>query len=474
LYGLLKKEYSDTQFIFSDDSDRWFLKPDDDMIYYKSHNLSIKYKVNEGQKMIELKGKYNTAKIFSNDIESSAVEQIENLLDQEFISGSRVRVMPDVHAGMGCTIGATMTVTDKVVPNLVGVDIGCGMLTVPLGKIEIDFTKFDKQVKRSIPSGAGEYHNNAKYEFTETADLKCYKHIKTSNVDRMSGTLGGGNHFIELDKDGQGDVYLVVHTGSRNLGKQVCDYYQDLAIKNYRNNFDEVKAIIEKCKTENRSRDIEKELKAWHKDKDIIPPALCYLTGDDKDDYLHDMDICQRFASYNRWAIVNELLKNYFYPMDVKFSTSYKLKIKEKEFKLSTEGFETVHNYIDLENNIIRKGAISAQAGELVLIPVNMRDGAIITRGKGIEDMNYSLPHGAGRLMSRTAAEQNINVEEFKKSMEGIYSSVVGDGTLDEAPQAYRNMDTIINALDGLIDDVVIVKPIYNFKAVEKKDRRWR
>jgi len=424
--------------------------------------------------MIEIKGKYNTAKIFTNDIEPSAIEQIENLLDQAFVAGSRVRVMPDVHWGMGCAIGTTMTATDKIVPNLVGVDIGCGMLTVPLGKTEIDCEKFDRQVKRSIPSGAGEYYNSAKYAFDGTEALKCHKYIKTSNVDRMAGTLGGGNHFIELDADSAGEIYLVVHTGSRNLGKQVCDYYQDLAVKNYRNGFADARAIVDKCKAENRSRDIEKELKAWHKDKDIVPPSLCYLTGGDKDDYLYDMEICQRFASFNRWAIVNELLKNYFYPMDVRFTDTYKLKIKEKEFKLSTEGFETVHNYIDLENNIIRKGAISAQAGEQVLIPVNMRDGAIIARGKGIADMNCSLPHGAGRLMSRTAAEQNIDVEDFIKSMEGIYSSVVGEDTLDEAPQAYRDMDTVLSALDGLIDAAAVVKPVYNFKAVEKKNRRWK
>ena len=335
--------------------------------------------------MVELKGKYNTAKIFTDDVESSAIEQIINLLDQEFISGSKVRVMPDVHAGMGCTIGTTMTVTDKIVPNLVGVDIDCGMLTVPLGKIDIDFRKFDQQVKRSIPSGAREYHNSAKYEFDGVSELRCYKHIKTANTDRMVGTLGGGNHFIELDQDDGDNVYLVVHTGSRNLGKQVCDYYQDLAIKNYRNGFGEVRAIIEKCKAENRSRNIETEVRAWHKNRDdVIPPSLCYLTGNDKDDYLNDMDICQRFASYNRWAIVNELLKNYFYPMNVKFSTTFKLKIKEKELNLSTEGFVTIHNYIDLDNNIIRKGAISAREGEKVLIPVNMRDGAIIAYGKGL------------------------------------------------------------------------------------------
>ena len=424
--------------------------------------------------MIELKGKYNTAKVFTDIVEESAVSQIVHLLNQEFIKGSKIRVMPDVHAGMGCTIGTTLTITDKIVPNLVGVDIGCGMLTIPLGKLEIDLPKFDKQVVRSVPSGAGVYHKKAKYEFDRVKELKCYDRIKTSNLAVMLGTLGGGNHFIELDRDNDGNTYLVIHTGSRNLGKQVCDYYQDLAIANYRNGFDEVRAIIAKCKAENRKRDIEKEIRAWHKNHELLPPQLCYLTGEDKDDYLHDMKISQEYASYNRWAIANELLTNYFYPMDVKFTNTFKLKIKEKGFKLSTEGFETLHNYIDIEHNIIRKGAISAQSGEKVLIPINMRDGAIIATGKGIEDMNYSLPHGAGRLMSRTIAEKNINIEEFKKSMQGIYSSVVGEGTLDEAPQAYRDMNTMLDALEGLIDNVEIIRPIYNFKAIEKKDKRWR
>ena len=425
--------------------------------------------------MLELKGTYGIAKVFTNEVEETAIAQIKELLEQEFILGSRVRIMPDVHAGMGCTIGTTLTIADKVVPNLVGVDIGCGMLTIPLEKTDIDLKKFDAQVKRSIPSGAGVYHKDAKYDFEHIFEMKCFKHIKTSNVSRMIGTLGGGNHFIELDKDEAGNIYLVIHSGSRNLGKQVCDYYQELAIENYRNGFDEVKKIIDKCKTEKRSRDIEKEIRAWHKNKKLIPPQLCYLTGKDKDDYLHDMKICQEYASYNRWAMANELLKNYFYPMDVKLvNNPFKLKIKEKGFKLSTEGFETIHNYIDHENNIIRKGAISAQKGERVLIAINMRDGAILATGKGIEDMNYSLPHGAGRLMSRKVAEKSINLEEFKRSMQGVYSSVVGEGTLDEAPQAYRDIDTMLKALNGLVDDVSIVKPLYNFKAIEKKDRKFR
>jgi RNA-splicing ligase RtcB len=290
----------------------------------------------------------------------------------------------------------------------------------------------------------------------------------------MMGTLGGGNHFIELDKDDDENIYLVIHTGSRNIGLQVCEYYQGLAIKKYRNTNDEVTEIVEKCKAEGRARDIEKEIRKWHKEQDLIPAELCYLTGQDMEDYLHDMRICQEYAAMNRWAIATELLNNYFYPMDVRFTSTLKLKIKEKGFKISGEGFETPHNFIDLEHKIIRKGSISAQAGERVLIPINMRDGALIACGKGIEDMNYSLPHGAGRLMSRKTAKKNINIDEFKKSMKNVYSSVVGEGTLDEAPQAYRDMETILTALDGLIDDVKIIKPIYNFKAIEKKERKWR
>ena len=424
---------------------------------------------------IEIQGKYTTAKIFAHTIEDTAKEQVQTMTDQPFAKGSKISIMPDVHAGKGCTIGTTMTITDKVVPNLVGVDIGCGMLTVPLGKVKIDLPKFDQQVKRSIPSGAGKYHKNpvgtSDYVYEE---LRCLKKINLKNLDNMLGTLGGGNHFIELDKDEEDNIYLVIHSGSRNLGRLVCDYYQKLAIDTYRHGFEEVQEIIGKCKEEGRSRDIEGEIKAWHASKDIIPPQLCYLTGQDKEDYLHDMKICQQWASQNRLVMAQELLKHYFYPMDVKFSETLKLKIKEKGFKISTQAFETPHNYIDTEKQIIRKGAISAQKGEQVIIPINMRDGAILAWGEGIADMNYSLPHGAGRLMSRKKALETIKVEEFKDSMTGVYSSVVGEGTLDEAPQAYKSMETLLEILEGMVEDLTVIKPIYNFKAAEDPNRRWK
>ena len=424
--------------------------------------------------MIEIKGKYTNAVVFASDVEESATEQIQTLCDQPFAEGSKIRVMPDVHAGTGCTIGTTLTITDKVVPNLVGVDIGCGMLTIPLGKIEIDLPKFDQQVKRSVPAGAGAYHNEAKYGFAYMFELKCFKQIKTENVGRMTGTLGGGNHFIELDMDNDGNVYLVIHSGSRNLGLQVCNHYQQLAIDNYRKDKPEIAAIVERCKAEGRSRDIESELKAWHRNHPGIPPQLCYLEDHDKDDYLHDMKICQAYALYNRWAIANEILKHYFYQLDVKLTSSHKLKVKGKGFKISTEGFETFHNYIDTDNGIIRKGAISAQAGEKVLIPINMRDGSIIAVGKGNSDWNYSAPHGAGRLMSRSVARDTIDVQEYRESMSNVYSSTVGEGTLDEAPQAYKSIDYILENIKETVDVEKIISPIYNFKAAEDKSRRWK
>jgi len=378
----------------------------------------------------------NNVKIFATDIESEAIDQINTLAAQASFAGQKIRIMPDVHAGMGCVIGFTSTMGDYVIPNVVGVDIGCGMLTLPLGKMDIDLPKFDNQVKRSVPAGAGFYHKDDKYSFPRLAELRCYDKINTKNAARMLGTLGGGNHFIELDKDDNGEIYLVIHTGSRNIGKQVCDYYQKLAIANLKGS--------------------------------DVPRELCYLTGSDKDDYLHDMKIAQEYATMNRWAIATQILENYFYPAKVSLSERFELKIDRI---LECQGFETIHNYIDFEQFIIRKGAISAREGERVLIPLNMRDGAIIAVAKGTEDTNFSLPHGAGRSKSRTNAKASITLDEFTRSMEGIYTTTANQETIDEAPQAYKTIESILPFVEENAHIEHIIRPTYNFKAAE--DRSW-
>jgi len=368
--------------------------------------------------MIELQGKHNTAKIFTDNAEKSAITQIEHLLNQEFMAGSRIRVMPDAHAGMGCTIGTTMTITDKIVPNLVGVDIGCGMETALLRDKRIELEQLDKAIHKYIPAGfktRTEPHYLA--EEIDLEVLRCARHVDLKRAMLSIGTLGGGNHFIELGSDNDNQLYLVVHSGSRNLGKQVCEHYQNAAAD----------SLNRKGKGADR--------------------VLAYLTGPLFNDYLHDMGVIQRYADLNRKAIVKELEKR------------VKLKVVEQ--------FTTIHNYIDLDSMILRKGAISAQKGERMLIPMNMRDGSLICIGKGNEDWNYSAPHGAGRIMSRTAAKGSITLTQYERSMKGIYSSTVNRSTLDEAPFAYKPMDEIIANIGDTADVVKTVKPLYNFKAAE-------
>ena len=368
--------------------------------------------------MIELQGIYNIAKVFTDTVEQSAITQIEHILNQEFVTGSKIRIMPDVHADKGCAVGTTMTITDKIVPNLVGVDIGCGMETALLQDKQLEFKRLNKVICQRIPVG----FNTRKlpHSFNDEIDLMalcCAKHVNLSKAALSMGTLGGGNHFIEVGEDEEGQLYLVVHTDSRSLGKQVCDYYQDAAADS---------------------------LNRTGKGADRV---LAYLEGPLVDDYMHDMAIIQRFADLNRKAIVRELEKH------------MKLKISEQ--------FTTIHNYIDVETMILRKGAISAQEGERVLIPMNMRDGSLICVGKGNEDWNCSAPHGAGRLMSRTVAKETITLPQFKKAMEGIYSSTVNTDTIDEAPFAYKPMEEIIAIITDTVDIVKTIKPLYNFKAQE-------
>lgn len=395
-------------------------------------------------------------KIFTDDIEQEAINQINELLDQEAFKDSKIRIMPDVHAGKGCVIGFTGNLGNKVIPNIVGVDIGCGMLCVELGTIDLDLEKLDKIIRQFVPSGF-EVHDERKYKFLELQDLKCYRELKdTKRLERSIGTLGGGNHFIEIDIDENNNKYLVIHTGSRNLGKQVAEYYQELANQLCNYNIGEYKEkqqeLIKTYKEQDRKQEIQSALiklrEEYKIDHKKIPKDLAYLEGQYRENYLHDMKICQEFASFNRKNIAIEIMKHL-------------------NCALSFPGnnFETIHNYISFEDNIVRKGAISAKKGEMVLIPMNMRDGCIIGVGKGNDDWNQSAPHGAGRIMSRMKAKETFNLDEYKESMKDIYTTSVNEDTIDEAPFVYKPMQEIIDNISDTVDIIKIIKPIYNFKA---------
>lgn len=368
--------------------------------------------------MILVKGKYNTAKIFTCNVESGALDQIKELCDQEFVKDSIIRIMPDVHEGIGCTIGTTMTITDKIVPNLVGVDIGCGMETVKLRQRNIDFKKLDRIIYDYIPSGFDIRKKPHKYaEYIDLSRLACKNHVNLDRARLSIGTLGGGNHFIEVNRDSHDNLYLVVHTGSRHLGKQVAEYYQKLAYEELRR-----KGVN-------------------------VGKHLAYVHGESFRNYLNDMKIVQQYAVYNRKAIIDEILT--------------RMGLEEED------RFTTIHNYIDLDGMILRKGAISAKKGERVLIPLNMRDGSLICTGKGNREWNYSAPHGAGRIMSRRKAKETISLEDFKKTMEGIYTTTVNYDTLDECALAYKPMDEIIDNIRDTVEIVDIIRPLYNFKTAE-------
>lgn len=398
--------------------------------------------------MLEIKGKVNTAVCYAKVIEDEAIEQIRRMCDYEFTEGSRIRIMPDVHAGKGCTIGTTMTVTDKAVPNIVGVDIGCGMYTVCLGKGDIDFEKLDAAA-HYIPSGMDVWEG--RQERFDLSVLTCYRSLKdTKRLERSLGTLGGGNHFIEVDEAQDGTKYLVVHSGSRNLGKQTAELYQKLAVdlsKGKETYFEEREKIIREYKAAGRKKEINAALKqiAWENRKSAIPEDLCYLYGTYLEAYLHDVEICQQFARRNREKIVEILL--------------------EQTGLMGGEAFHTIHNYIDTEEMILRKGAIAAHEGEKVLIPINMRDGSVLAVGKGNSEWNYSAPHGAGRIMSRRKAKQELTLEEYKAEMSGIYTTSVNEATLDEAPMAYKSLEDIIDVVSEAVDVIDVMRPIYNFKA---------
>ena len=398
--------------------------------------------------MLQIKGKVNTAVCFARVVEDEAIEQIRRMCDTEMTRGSQIRIMPDVHAGKGCTIGTTMTITDKAVPNVVGVDIGCGMYTVKLGKVDIDFEKVDEAC-HIIPSGFDTWER-VMWPFDVT-ELRCYRELeRAKRLNKSLGTLGGGNHFIEIDAAEDGTKYLVIHSGSRNLGKQVAEFYQQLAIDlnhGKEEYFAKRDQIIEEYKVAGRKKDIQAALKAlrWEKKDAYVPDDLCYLYGTYLDDYLHDVVICQRFARENREHMAEVIL--------------------ERTGLEAIEAFHTIHNYIDTDEMILRKGAISAHEGELVLIPINMRDGSVLATGKGNSDWNYSAPHGAGRIMSRSKARDVIEMEDYRKSMEGIYTTSVSTATLDEAPMAYKSSEDIIDVIEESVDVIEVLRPIFNYKA---------
>ena len=408
--------------------------------------------------MFEIKGKVTTAICFATVVEEEAIEQIRRMCDYPITEGSRVRIMPDVHAGKGCTIGTTMTIVDKAVPNVVGVDIGCGMYTVDLGKGEIDLPRVD-EAAHFIPSGMNVWEGRK--EHFDLTGLRCYRELQDAKrLGRSLGTLGGGNHFIEIDRAADGTQYLVIHSGSRNLGKQVAEIYQKMAVELAHGKgrlFEARDALIARYKAEGRRKEIQaavQELvKSFRETEPEIPADLCFLYGRYLEDYLHDVEICQRFACRSRELMAEILL--------------------DRAGLTGRDGFHTIHNYIDTQEMILRKGAIAAHEGEKVLIPINMRDGSVLAVGRGNPEWNYSAPHGAGRIMSRTRAKETLSMEDYQTAMQGIYTTSVNAATLDEAPMAYKSLEDIIGVIRDSVDVIEVLKPIYNFKADDSK-KPWK
>ncbi len=402
--------------------------------------------------MFEIKGKINTAVVYAESVEDSAVEQIRRMCDYPLTEGSRIRIMPDVHSGKGCTIGTTMTVTDKVCPNIVGVDIGCGMYAVRLAEKALDLQKIDAAA-HFIPSGMNVWEGRK--ERFDLTSLKCYRSLKDARrLERSLGTLGGGNHFIEVDVSSDGTFWLVIHSGSRNLGKQVAEIYQSLAVDLHSGKadyFERHDELIRTYKEQGRKGEIESALKALKKEYDKktpdVPEDLCWLYGRFLDDYLSDVTVCQAFARRSREKMAEIILG--------------------MTGLTPVEAFHTVHNYIDTDEMILRKGSIAAHAGEKVLIPINMRDGSVLAVGSGNPEWNFSAPHGAGRVMSRSKARETLDLEEYKAAMDGIYTTSVCMDTIDEAPMAYKSLDEIIGAIRDSVDVIDVMKPVYNFKAAD-------
>lgn len=401
--------------------------------------------------MFILNGKYNSAKVFTENIDETAIAQIIELCNQPMSEGANIRIMPDVHAGAGCTIGTTMTITDKAIPNLVGVDIGCGMETVILKEKHIELQKLDKLIYAKIPSGFEIREKSHRYaDKIDLTELFCYSQINPVRAERSIGTLGGGNHFIEADKDSDGRIYIVIHSGSRHLGVETAKYYQQEAYRRLnKSSKKDIDALIAQLKAEGKQKQIQTEItKIQNTKRTNVPQHLAYTEGELFEQYIHDMKIVQEFAMLNRQAMMDEIIKG------------MGLHVADR--------FTTIHNYIDTENMILRKGAVSAQAGERLLIPINMRDGSLICTGKGNPDWNCSAPHGAGRIMSRSQAKHTFTVSEYKKQMKGIYTTSVNQGTLDECPMVYKSVEDIVDNIGDTVEINDIIKPIYNFKAGEE------
>lgn len=404
--------------------------------------------------MIEITGNYNKAKVYTNKCDDVCRTQIKELLDQEPFRDAKVRIMPDCHAGKSCVIGFTADLGDKIIPNIVGVDIGCGMLTISLGKGDIDYGRLDMVIRKFVPSGR-EVNSSRLVHYTDLQEMICYRELAdTRKIERAIGSLGGGNHFIEVDMDTEGNHYLVIHTGSRQLGTQVCNIYQKIAVGLHTGKeelWNKEEHIKKEYKEAGKRADINEAIMELHRNFHQIPSDLpydlCYLYGRYCQDYLHDMKVCQEYADVNRHMIASQIIENYGFSV--------------------TDEFSTVHNYIDHESNIVRKGAVSAREGERLVIPINMRDGALLCIGKGNEDWNYSAPHGAGRRYSRTEAFNKFSVEEYEETMRnaGIYTTCVNHSTLDECPFAYKGMEDIVENITPTAEIVKIIKPVYNFKA---------
>ena len=401
---------------------------------------------------MEIKGKYNLAKVYTDVVDPIATQQLQDICDSEAFKDSVIRIMPDVHAGTGCTVGTTMTITDKAVPNMVGVDIGCGMEVTQIKERELDLEKLDKLIYATIPSGSDV--RDTKHPLSDKIDLtqlRCFRKIKSEMAYKSIGTLGGGNHFIEVDKDDEGNLFIVVHSGSRHLGVEVASFYQEEAYKQMCGSAGyQLRQVIKEYREQGREKEIQTEIDRRNATTVDYPMESAYLVGELFDDYIHDMKIVQQFATLNRQAMVDEIVSGLGLTV--------------------VDQFTTIHNYIDTDTMILRKGAVSAKSGEKILIPINMRDGSLICLGLGNKDWNESAPHGAGRLMSRKTARNSLTMEEFKQEMQGIYSTSIKESTLDESPMAYKDMKDIVSNIGPTVDIVKQIKPIYNFKASGKEE----
>lgn len=397
--------------------------------------------------MIEINGRFTNARIFAQTALQTAIDQIQELTDQAFMTGTKVRIMPDYHAGKGCVIGTTIQLQDRVVPNLVGIDVGCGVFVAQLDVTTVDFAQLDAIIRTYVPSGQDIHKEVSPSRHFVEFEGKQFRAsgLKDDYTNLSLGTLGGGNHFIELAKDEENQHYLLIHTGSRYVGAKVANWHQKRAYENLRR--EDLTEKIEALKQQGRQQEIQSMIQAYKEQTPFVPKDLSYLEGEAFHDYIHDMKIAQQFARMNRWTIAETIAKQ----MDWHF----------------TDTFDTIHNYIDTETMTLRKGAVRANKDEKLVIPMNMRDGSLICIGKGNSEWNYSAPHGAGRMFSRRAAKKALNISDFKETMQGIWTTSVNEETLDEAPMAYKPMTEITSAIGETVDIVKVIKPVYNFKASE-------